>query len=150
MGVIRSEVVQRMRQAFAEGLSASRFIRDMRDIGLSYRRTDMLADWRDVGSITKKEGLARFIRKGYVPAANTAELRTWAMSREFMYKVQYRRTMYPGEVVEPQFVNLMSDVPLTVEEIEQQAWQRSFEQSPPVSGEEREFMLYSAIQRVPE
>ena len=148
MGIVRAETIARMRKAFAEGLSASRFITEMRAIGLSYRRTEMLADWREVGEIKKKEGLARFVRKGYVPAENTATLKTWAMSREYMYKLRYERTMYPGEPVEPKFVNLMSDVPLTIEEIETQAWERSFEQSPMLAGEARQFIVETAIRRV--
>ncbi|MBA7621469.1 hypothetical protein ES703_28831 [subsurface metagenome] len=46
--------------------------------------------------------------------------------------------------------NIMSDVPLTVEQIEQEAWERAFEQSPPLPGEERQFMLYTAVRRVAE
>ena len=78
-----------------------------------------------------------------------AHLKTWRMSSEYMYRVQYERTMYPGEPVEPKYVNLMSDVPLTREEIETQAWERSFEQSPPAAGEERQFILETAIRREP-
>jgi hypothetical protein len=137
-----------MRGAIAEGLSASRFIKDMQAEGLSYRRTDMLADWRDVGEIKKKEGTARFIRKGYIPAANTVELKAWSMSREYMYKVRSSAVKYPGAKPEVRFINLMSDVPLTVQQIETEAWERAFDQSPPAETEEREFMIETAVRRV--
>jgi len=48
MSIIRAETIARMRGAFRKGLSAARFISDMQTVGLSYRRTDMLADWRTV------------------------------------------------------------------------------------------------------
>ena len=149
MGIVRAEVVARMRGAIAKGLSASRFIGAMRAEGLGYRKTDMLADWRDVGRFEKKKKLARFVRKGYIPSKYMAHISTWKMSAEFMYRVQYTRTMYPSQPVKPQFVNLMSDKPLTIEEIETEAWSRSFDQSPPRPGEERKFMVETAIRREP-
>lgn len=148
MGIVRAEVIARMRKAIAEGLSASRFIRDMRAEGLSYRRTTMLSDWREVGNIKKKEGAAKFIRKGYIPADKTIELRAWEMSAEYMYKLRSTRIAYPGAPPEIRFVNLMSDRPLTVAEIETEAWSRSFDQSPPTEAEERKFLVETAIHRI--
>lgn len=121
----RGEVIARMRKAFKEGLSASRFITQMKGRGLSYRRADMLADWRDVGQLTKKEGAMRFIRKGYAPAERTVELKEWAMSREYMYQVKVQSRLRPKEPVVSRFVNIMSDAPLTIEAVEAQvveAW----------------------------
>lgn len=149
MGIVRAEVIGRMKGAIARGLSASRFIRDMKAKGLSYRRTDMLADWRGIGKFEKKKGLARFVRKGYIPSKYMAHISIWEMSAEYMYRVQYTRTMYPGQPVKPQFTNVMSDKPLTVEEIELEAWERSFVESPPVPGEERIFMVETAIRKQP-
>lgn len=150
MGIVRAEVIGRMRGAIAEGLSASRFMADMRAAGLSYRRTDMLADWRDVGEIKKKEGLLRFVRKGYVPSDKIVEIKAWAMSSEFMYKIRSQKIAYPGAPPEVSFVNLMSDVPLSIEEIERLSWERSFDQSPPAPGEERQFITETAYRRVAE
>lgn len=150
MGIERAEVIARMRIAFREGVSASRFIGDMRVAGLSYRRTDMLADWREVNQLETKKGLARYVRKGFVPAERSAILETWALSREYMYHVRSEMTAFPGAPAVITWVNIMSDAPMTVEAIEQEAWERSFTQSPPKAAEERKFVLETAIHRATE
>lgn len=150
MGIVRAETIARMRGAFRKGLSASRFITDMKAAGLSYRRTDMLADWRNINRLEKKEGLARYVRKGYVPAERSAEIEAWAMSKEYMYKVRSERILYPGAEPEVTFVNIMQDVPRPVEWLEREAWERSFKQSPTFPLEERKFIVYSAIHRAEE
>lgn len=147
MSIIRAEVIARMRAAFREGVSASSFIKSMRSEGLSYRRTSMLADWRDVNEVEVKDGLARFIRKGYVPSERVAELKEWQLSREYMYKVRSESILRPGEPPESRFINIMADSPLTIEEIEREAWERSFAQSPPQPAEERKFIVETAIHR---
>ncbi|GAH67403.1 unnamed protein product, partial [marine sediment metagenome] len=67
MGIVRAETIARMRIAFREGVSASRFIRDMKEVGLSYRRTDMLADYRSVAGLERVEGALRYVRKDRYP-----------------------------------------------------------------------------------
>jgi len=113
MGIERATVILKMKSAIAEGLSASRFIAEMRELGLSYRRTDMLADWRSVGEIEKKEGMLRYVRKDRYPTEKTIAAVEWDLSKEYMYKVQVKLIMRPGEPITERFVNIMSDVPLT-------------------------------------
>lgn len=147
MSIIRAETIARMRGAFREGMSAFRFIADMKAIGLTYRRTDMLADWRNVNELEKKEGLARFVRKGYVPAENVVEIEAWAMSQEYMYKVRCQRIFAGVPEEEPTFINIMQDVPRSIEWLEREAWERSIPQSPLLPGEERKFTVETAIHR---
>jgi len=113
MGIVRAEVIARLRGAFAEGLSASRFISDMRKTGLSYRRTDMLADWRNVGQIEQKKDLLRYVRKDRYPTEAVMATTTWALSKEFMYVVKVKTQISPDEPVLEHNVNIQSDVPLT-------------------------------------
>ena len=113
MGIVRAEVIARMRGAFAEGLSASRFIRDMREAGLSYRRTDMLADYRSVGQIEQKKDLLRYVRKDRYPTEAVIATTTWAISKEFMYVVRVKTQLSPDQPVIEHNVNIQSDVPLT-------------------------------------
>ena len=150
MAVVRAEVIARMRKAFREGVSASRFIGDMRATGLSYRRTDMLADWRDVNELERKEGAARFIRKGYAPADKTAELRTWALSQEYMYKVKTWSRLTPGEPLTERFVNIMSDKPLTIEAVEAQVEDAWAEWEKYAAEELDALQVWSAVHRVME
>lgn len=151
MGIVRAEIIALMRKAFRQGVSASRFITDRRAAGLpTYRRTDMLADWRSVNELEVKEGLARFIRKDRYPTERTMAAVTWETSKEFMYKVKSQSRLYPDAPITERFVNIMSDVPMTPAMVEQEAWERSFRQSPPKPTEERVFIMWTPIHRVEE
>ena len=120
MGVVRAETIARMRIALRKGLSASRFIKDMRAVGLSYRRTDMLSDWRSVGQVEKKEGSLRYIRKDRYPTETTIAAVDWQISREYMYKVKVQSVVRAGEPITERFVNIMSDIPMTPDMLERQ------------------------------
>jgi len=119
MAIKRATVIGLMRGAFRRGQAASSFIWEMRERGLSYRRTEMLADWRSVNELEKKKGLMRFIRKDYYPAAPQMAEVEWLMSKEFMYKVQVKSRLAPDEPIKERFVNIMSDEPLTSAMVEQ-------------------------------
>lgn len=124
MGIERAEVIARMRIAQREGLSASRFIKTMKSVGLSYRHTDMLSDWRSVGQLEKKEGLLRYVRKDYYPKHKAMANVEWEMSQEYMYKVKVRSRIRPDEPDIERFVNITSDIPLTPEMVEAEVQER--------------------------
>lgn len=148
MSLIRSEVIARMRPAFRKGVSASTFLADMKAAGLSYRRTDMLADWRNVNELERKEGALRYVRKGYYPTEKTIAQVDWQISREYMYKVKVQARMLPDEPLKERFVNIMSDTPLTPLGVEELAWEMIREQSPKRIGEVEEIIGWSAVQRI--
>ena len=116
-GEIRSEVISRMRVAFREGVSATRFITEMRSANLSYRRTNMLSDWRSINELERKADLLKYVRKDYYPTAKTMAAVDWNLSREYMYKVKVKFRAAPGEPLTERFVNLMSDKPMTPDQI---------------------------------
>lgn len=118
MGIVRAETIARMRGAFREGLSTSQFIADMRKIGLSYRRSDMLADWRSINQLETKKGLMRYVRRDRYPAVKVLAAVEWEISKEYMYKVKVWSATADLVPVPPHFVNVMSDVPLTPEMVE--------------------------------
>jgi len=119
MALERATVIQLMRGAFRRGQSASSFIWDMKERGLSYRRTDMLSDWRTINELEKKTGLMRFIRKDYYPAKQQMAEVEWLMSKEYMYKVQVQSRLKPDVPITERFVNIMSDTPMTSAMVEQ-------------------------------
>jgi len=124
MAIERAIVIARMRGAFREGMSASRFYVQMQTEGLSYRRTDMLSDWRTVNEIEKKEGTMRYVRKDRMPSRNVVATVDWALSKEYMYKIKTQSRLKPDEPITERFVNIMSDKPLTPQEIENQVQAR--------------------------
>lgn len=119
MAIKRAAVIGLMRGAFRRGQSASAFLRDMRAKGLTYRRTDMLADWRSVNELERKAGAMRYVRRDYFPAAKAIAQVEWDMSDEFMYKVKVTSRLSPGEPLTERFVNIMSDRPMTPAMVEQ-------------------------------
>lgn len=119
MGIDRATVIGLMRGAFRRGQSASSFLGDMKAKGISYRRTDMLADWRSVNELERKAGAMRFVRKDYYPATKAIADVEWALSEEYMYKVKVESRLRPDEPMTERFVNIMSDSPMTPAMVEQ-------------------------------
>lgn len=117
-GRIRATAQLLIRAAAGQKLSAAETIRRLKAKGLAYRRTDMLTDIRNHSSIKKKEGLLRYVRKDYTPTAQIAQVKDWALSREFMFNVRVRTRLSPGEPITDRFVNIMSDRPMTPREME--------------------------------
>lgn len=119
MAIQRATVIALMSGAFRRGQSASSFIADMSARGLSYRRTDMLADWRSVNELERKKGAMRYVRKDYFPTKAVIAEVEWKLSQEYMYKVKVESRLRPDEPLTERFVNIMSDTPLTPKMVEQ-------------------------------
>lgn len=148
MSIKRATVIAKMRKAFKLGVSQTRFLADMKAAGLSYRHTNMIADWHDANKVAYQEGRMRFIRKGYAPADRIAELKEWAMSKEYMYKVKTKSRLHPDEPITERFVNIMSDVPLTVREVQAQVEERWGEWEKYAPEELVSLQVWTAVHRV--
>ncbi|MBA7474033.1 hypothetical protein ES707_09380 [subsurface metagenome] len=119
MAIVRANVIARMRGAFRRGQSAGSFIRAMREKGLTYRRTDMLSDWRSVNELERKSDAFRSVRKDYYPTkVHIAEVE-WRLSQEYMYKVKVESRLRPDMPITERFVNIMSDTLMTPRMVEQ-------------------------------
>lgn len=117
----RPSAILRMPDAISAGLSASGFIREMKSLGLSYRKTLMLSDWRSVSGIEAKKNRMQYVRKDRLPSTRVIPDVEWEkMSREYMYKVKTQSRLKPDQPLTERFVNIMSDEPLTPTEVEQQ------------------------------
>jgi len=123
-GIARAAVIPRMKSALAAGKSATAFIAEMRKAGLSYRRTDMLADWRSVGNIEEKKDLLKYVRKDRLPSPRLYAEVTWELSREFMYKLKVQTRLEPDKPIEERFVNVTTDRPMTPGELETEMYLR--------------------------
>lgn len=124
MGIVRAETIARARKSIREGISAGRWISDMKERGLSYRRTDMLADYRNVLHLERKEGALSFVRKDRYPTEKAMASVTWKISKEFMYVVKVQSVLRPGEPITERKVNILSDVPMTPTMIEAEVEER--------------------------
>lgn len=147
-GEKRTQVILRAKLAFKKGVSASKFIENMRVRGLSYRRTDMLADFRSVNELEVKADRLKYVRKDRVPTAAVIAQVDWELSREFMFKVKIRSRIAPGEPITERFVNIMSDRPLTPGIVEGLVWSLIGEQSPKLASQVISVTPWTAIQRI--
>lgn len=150
MPLKRATVIAKMRGAFRKGVSASRFLSDMKTAGLSYRRTDMLADWRSINQLEVKEGLLRFVRKDRYPTEKTMAAVTWQTSKEYMYKIKVQSVIRIGEPVTERFVNIISDVPMTPAMVEAEVEKQWGEWERYAAEEITGLQVWSAVRKVME
>ena len=147
-GQKRAEVNLRAKAAFQQGQSASSFLADMKRRGLSYRRTDMLADFRSVNEIERKADAFKYVRKDYYPTVKSIAQVDWDMSHEFLYKLKVQSRLEPGQPLTERFINIESDIPLTREMVEAQAWEMIGEQSPDKQKQVVRILGTLAVQKV--
>ena len=149
-GQKRSAVILRAKIAFGQGVSASKFISDMKVRGLSYRRTDMLSDFRSVNELERKADAFKYVRKDRMPTAKVIAQVDWGLSAEYMYKVKIQSRSRPGEPIIERFVNIMQDRPRTPGEIEALAWTLIQQQSPKLQAQVVAVTAWTVLQKVVE
>ena len=110
----------------------------------------MLADWRQETGAKEKEKLLRYVRKDRYPSMGLFATMVPTASKEFLYHIRVERTFEGVLMEKPFYVNITQDTPHTIEQIEIEAWERSFRQSPPREGEERKFVVETAFHRAEE
>lgn len=148
MGLKRAQVIALMRGAFRRGQAASSFIWTMKEQGLSYRRTDMLSDWRSVNELETKKELLQYVRKDRLPTAKVLAVVDWDIKQEYMYVCKVRSRLTPDEPIAERNINIMQDKPLTPAQVEELAWQMIKEQSPKVVSQIVEILPWTAVHRI--
>jgi len=116
----RPSAILKMPNAIMRGLSATGFLRELQGMGLSYRKTLFLSDWRSVSGVEAKKNLIQYVRKDRIPSARLVPDVEWELSREYMHKVKVWSRLKPDEPLTERFVNIMSDNPMSPLEIEAQ------------------------------
>ncbi len=147
-GQKRSAVILRAKIAFNQGVSASKFLSDMKARGLSYRRTDMLSDFRSVNELERKADAFKYVRKDRMPTDRVIAQVDWGLSSEYMYKVKIQSRTSPGDPIIERFVNIMQDRPRTPGEIEALAWTLVQTQSPKVQAQVVSITAWTVLQKV--
>ena len=124
----RPSAILKIPEAIARGLTVEGFIRELKEAGLTYRRTLMLADWRSVSGIEAKKDVVKYIRKDRMPSMRAVADVEWNMSEEYMYKVKCWVRVEPDEPLRERFANYMSDKLLTPAQLEKpfyEKWSRT-------------------------
>lgn len=129
-GQKRSAAELHARKAFRSGQTAATWIKDMKRAGFSYRRTDMLSNWRDINNLERTKNALQFVRRDYYPSAKTMAFVSRKLSHEFMYVLKVQSRLEPGQPITERNINIMSDALLTRGEAEELGWEMIGEQSP--------------------
>ena len=148
MALKRAAVIGLMRGAFRRGQSAGAFLRDMKAKGLSYRRTDMLGDWRSVNELERKAGAMQYIRKGYYPTEKSVAAVTWDISEEYMYVARVKSRLRPGVPMTERKVNILSDIPMTPDMVTQAIIEKWSEWEDYTAEELGEIIPWTAVHRI--
>jgi len=143
----RYQVIAKMRGAFRRGISGSKFIADMKAKGLSYRRTDMLSDWRTINELETKKDAFQYVRKDYYAAKTAMAQVAWKLPKEYMYVFKVKSRITPDAPITERMVNVPTDRPITRREAEGLAWEMIRKQSPKRIGEVESVIGWSAMQR---
>lgn len=105
----RPTAILKMPQAIAQGMSANKFLSQLKIKGLGYSRTKFLADWRSVSGIEARKDVFKHIRKDRRPSMASLADVEWDMSEEYMFKVKVNFRTGPDEPMQERFVNIPSD-----------------------------------------
>lgn len=113
MGILRAEIIAKIRGAIKEGKTATSFYWELRKVGPVTRKTVYLADWRNEAQLEEKKDLLKYVRKDRYPTERIIATTTYKISKEFMYVVKVKTQIRPDEPVEEHNVNIQTDAPMT-------------------------------------
>jgi len=147
--VRRPAAILKIAEAIARGLTVEGFIRELKAVGSSYRRTLMLADWRSAAGIEAKKDLIKYVRKDRLPSISIIADVEWNLSKEYMYKLKVQSLKAPGEPITETFINIVQDRLLTPTELERLAWEMIKEQSPKESVTVQRITPVAILHRIP-
>lgn len=136
-----------MYRAIQQGASFNAFYNSARNKGISYRRSDMLADWSDVRSEVGQSRSLRGLSRGDIPEAIDVGAVKFTRPGNYYYRVRvdYKEPSIQGKKF--QFITAVFEEPATVGEILQDVSRKflagEYEPAHTVKG----FQLVSALHR---
>lgn len=130
MSIKRATGFALMRAAVDKGQSRSSFLKELNLKGLTYRKTDMHADWRNLANIEVKKDLFKFVRKTYKPSQAIVAKTNWEYKERYTSFVKVLSQITPDEPLVEKFVAVRYDGLITPEEVERLAWEMIAKQSP--------------------
>lgn len=109
-----------MFRAIGQGFSFNSFYRSTRERGISYRRTDMLQDWRDVVNEVVGMKLLKGVASDVIPPHTDLVESKIHYSSPFVYKARVDVTVKETGIQTERFVTVLSEKALTLGEVEEQ------------------------------
>ena len=136
-----------MYQAIRQGHSFNAFYRSARDKGITYRRSDMLADWADVRAELQSESHRQSLSAGDIPEAVEVGKLQFTIPGFYYYRT---RVDYIHPDVEGQkavFITVKSEEPLTYGDILRQLSEKFQGEKYESLANVRGYELMSAVHR---
>lgn len=146
--MLRRIVKLKMPGAIAKGLSPTAFLWEMKSIGLGYRKTEFLADWREAAGKKLKVDRYKYVRRDRRPPVSAMIDVEWVMEQEYMYKLRIFTREAEGAPLVESFVNIRRDYPLTPAEQEAavfQLWEDRPEDYPEILERVQAFEAYRRV-----
>lgn len=110
-----------IRSGVERGITGGAIIRTLREAGLTYRRTVMLADIRTFRGITAVKPALQAIRKDFYPSERMYRSPFKFAYRKYSYDVRMRFFDPRKQETITQYTRISSDVPMRIMDIERQA-----------------------------
>lgn len=117
--VRRPSAILKIPKLVAQGFSPEGIIRQLKFDLLSYRRTIMLSDIRSIMGIEVRKDVLKYVRKDRMPSPKLLADVEWRLGDEYMYKLRVQSQLKAGQPLTERFVNIMSDKPLTISQVEE-------------------------------
>ena len=110
-----------IRRGVKLGLSSTATINTLRKAGLTYRRKDMLGDFREWAQVPKKANVIKYVRRDYLPSKDMY-VSTYGKQRA-AFRYQVTGTIYNPETHErlPFTTNVVSEFQMTPNQVYDEA-----------------------------
>lgn len=119
---IRGLITNFFRASAERGWSVSRALSEAQLLGLkTYRRTEMLRDYRSIASIPLKRDPLIYTPKKYQPGEALYTAAPYKQVRSYRYEVRMRFYDPITGRFKVQYTNVESDDPMTIQQVEDQA-----------------------------
>lgn len=109
-GILRSLMYKALDAAY----SFNAFYRSAQEKGISYRRSDMLADWRSIQSELTNRAALRSLSAGDIPEHTAVGTTPFKYTEPFIYKARVEYQVSAEAPLTEQFVTVLSSKALTI------------------------------------
>ena len=109
-GILRSLMYKALDAAY----SFNAFYRSAQEKGISYRRSDMLADWKSIQSELTNRAALRSLSAGDIPEHTAVGASPFKYTQPFIYKARVEYQISAEAPIIEQFVTVLSSKALTI------------------------------------
>lgn len=109
-GILRTLMYKALDAAY----SFNAFYRSAQEKGITYRRSDMLADWRSIQSELSNRAALRSLSAGDIPEHTRVGATPFPYTKPFIYKARVEYQVSAEAPITEQFVTVVSSKALTI------------------------------------